>query len=164
MLSIKYKPIGIIKSPFKDLEGMPIQPVGAYGIKGEIHLKEEFEEGLKDLEGFSHIILIYHLHLSRGHSLKVKPFLDNQERGVFSTRAPKRPNPIGISVVRLEKIEKNIIYISNVDIVDGTPLLDIKPYVPYFDRKEDEEICVGWFEGKHHNAVNKKSDKRFVHE
>ncbi len=158
---IKYKPIGIIKSPFKTLEGMPIQPIGAQGITGEIHIEEEYNEGLMDLEEFSHIILIYHLHLSQGYSLKVKPFLDDKKHGVFATRAPKRPNPIGLSVVRLNKIDGNILHISNVDMVNNTPLLDIKPYVPHFDKDEGEEVCVGWFEDKHHHAVNKKSDDRF---
>lgn len=159
---IIYKPIGTIHSPFKDLEGMPIQPIGAQGIKGEIHLKEEYEEGLSDLEGFSHIILIYHLHLSKGYSLKVKPFLDTTKRGIFATRAPKRPNPIGMSVVCLDKIEGSIIHISNVDIADGTPLLDIKPYIPNFDKCKGEEVHIGWFEDKHENANHKKSDRRFI--
>jgi len=162
MTTIKFKSIGIIRSPFKDLDGMPIQPVGARGIKGEIHLNNEYKEGLKDLEGFSHIILIYHLHLSKGHLLKVKPFLDTEQRGIFATRAPKRPNPIGMSVVRLEYINDNIVYISDIDIVDGTPLLDIKPYIPHFDRNTDDEITIGWFEDKYHEAVDKKSDKRFI--
>ena len=162
MKSVTYQPIGVIHSPFKDLEGMPIQPIGARGIKGEIHLNEAYVEGLDDLEGFSHIILIYHFHLCNGHLLKVKPFLDNIERGIFSTRAPKRPNSIGLSVVRLEKIEGATIHISNVDIIDGTPLLDIKPYIPHFDISENEEVFIGWFENKHQEANIKKSDKRFV--
>jgi len=102
------------------------------------------------------------LHLSKGYSLNVKPFLDNEKRGIFATRAPKRPNPIGMSVVRLEKIKDNIIYIEDVDIVDGTPLLDIKPYIPHFDRNKDDDIVIGWFENKHHEAVEKKSDGRFL--
>ncbi len=159
---IKYSPIGTIHSPFTSLEGMPIQPVGACGIKGNIQLKEKYEGGLSDLDGFSHLILIYHFHLSNGYALKVKPFLDNEKRGIFATRAPKRPNPIGFSVVKLENIEGNIIHISNVDIADGTPLLDIKPYIPHFDRNEDDEICIGWFEDKHHEATDKKSDDRFL--
>ncbi len=159
---IKYSSIGTIHSPFKDLEGMPIQPIGAKGIKGEVHLKEEYQEGLIDLEGFSHIILIYHLHLSKGYSLKVKPFLDTTKRGIFSTRAPKRPNPIGMSVVCLDKVEGSIIHISNVDVVDGTPLLDIKPYIPNFDKCEGEEVRIGWFEDKHEDANHKKSDRRFI--
>jgi tRNA-Thr(GGU) m(6)t(6)A37 methyltransferase TsaA len=159
---IIYKPIGTIHSPFKDLEGMPIQPIGAKGVKGEIHLDEKYEEGLKDLEGFSHIILIYHLHLCKGYKLHVKPFLDNTERGIFATRAPKRPNAIGMSVVCLDKIEGSTVYISNVDVVDGTPLLDIKPYIPNFDKCKGEELRIGWFEDKHEDANHKKSDDRFV--
>ena len=143
---VTYKPIGLIHSPFKNLEGMPIQPVGAKGVEGEIHLDEKYEEGLKDLEGFSHIVLIYHLHLSKGYSLHVKPFLDTVKRGIFATRAPKRPNAIGMSVVCLDKIEGSTIHISNVDVVDGTPLLDIKPYIPNFDKCKGEddrsELCV----------------------
>ena len=158
---IIYRPIGIIHSPFKDLEGMPIQPVGAKDIKGEIHIKEEFKEGLKDLEGFSHIVLIYHLHLSKGFNLHVKPFLDTVKRGVFATRAPRRPNPIGMSVVCLERIEGSKIIISNVDIVDGTPLLDIKPYIPNFDKCKGEKVRIGWFEDKHEEAHNIRSDDRF---
>ncbi|MCK9151946.1 tRNA (N6-threonylcarbamoyladenosine(37)-N6)-methyltransferase TrmO [Methanobacterium alcaliphilum] len=161
MEEITFKPIGTIKTPFKDLEGMPIQPVGACGIKGTIELKKEYEGGLKDLEGFSHLILIYHLHRANGYDLKVKPFLDNEKRGIFATRAPKRPNPIGISVVCLDKVEGNILQISHVDILDGTPLLDIKPYVPHLDKNEDDEICIGWFEDKHHEAKDKRSDRRF---
>ena len=162
MTLIKFKSIGIIHSPFKNLEGMPIQPIGARGIKGQIQLNKKYEDGLKDLEGFSHIILIYHLHLSRGHALQVKPFLDNQKHGIFATRAPKRPNPIGVSVVQLDKIDGSTICISNVDIVDGTPLLDIKPYIPHFDKHEEDEVTIGWFEDKYQNAVDKKSDRRFL--
>jgi tRNA-Thr(GGU) m(6)t(6)A37 methyltransferase TsaA len=159
---IEYKPIGIIRSPFKKLEGMPIQPVGACGVKGEIHIEEEYTEGLTDLDEFSHIILIYHLHLSRGFSLMVKPFMDDNKHGIFATRAPKRPNPIGLSVVCLDKIEGNIVHISNVDIADETPLLDIKPYIPQMERREDEEVCIGWFEDHHHKASDMRSDDRFI--
>ncbi|MBI4814177.1 MAG: tRNA (N6-threonylcarbamoyladenosine(37)-N6)-methyltransferase TrmO, partial [Methanobacterium sp.] len=161
MNPVQYNPIGIIHSPFKDLHGMPIQPIGARGVKGQIKLDKKYESGLKDLDGFSHILLIYHFHLCNGHSLEVKPFLDKVKRGIFATRAPKRPNPIGISVVRLEKIEGSTLHITNVDIVDGTPLLDIKPYIPHFDREEGENVSIGWFEDKHHEAKDKKSDKRF---
>ncbi len=159
MKAIQYKPIGIIRSPFKDPKGMPIQPTGARGVSGTVELQAEYENGLKDLEGFSHIILIHHFHLSEGYSLKMKPFLDDTPRGVFATRAPRRPNPIGISVVRLEKIEGTTLYISNIDIVDGTPLLDIKPYVPDFDREEDAQI--GWLANKSNQVADKKSDGRF---
>lgn len=161
MTTVQFKPIGIIHSPFKEPKEMPIQPVGAKAVSGTVELYPEYEEGLKDLEGFSHIILIYHFHLSEGYSLKVKPFLDDTIRGLFSTRAPKRPNPIGISVVRLEKIEGTTLYISNIDIVDGTPLLDIKPYVPEFEKGEDEEIRIGWLSKKIKKATGKKSNERF---
>ncbi|AXV39943.1 tRNA (N6-threonylcarbamoyladenosine(37)-N6)-methyltransferase TrmO [Methanobacterium sp. BAmetb5] len=162
MNPVQYNPIGIIHSPFKELHGMPIQPVGARGVKGQIEIDKKYESGLKDLDGFSHILLIYHFHLCNGHSLEVKPFLDKVKHGIFATRAPKRPNPIGVSVVRLEKIEGTTLHISNVDVVDGTPLLDIKPYIPHFDREEGEDVSIGWFEDKHHEAKDKKSDKRFV--
>lgn len=126
MQKIQYKPIGCIHSPFHDIADMPIQPIGAKGIAGTIEIHPQYTEGLKDLEGFSHVILIYHFHLSKSYSLKVKPFLDKQHRGVFATRAPKRPNPIGISVVRLRRIEGHILYIEDIDVVDGTPLLDVR--------------------------------------
>ena len=161
MITVQFNPIGIIHSPFKEPKGMPIQLVGAKGVSGTVELYPEYEEGLKDLEGFSHIILIYHFHLSEGYTLKVKPFLDDTIHGLFSTRAPKRPNPIGVSVVRLEKIEGTTLYISNVDIVDGTPLLDIKPYVPDFDKSEEEEVLIGWLSKKIKKATGKKSDERF---
>lgn len=159
MGKITYNPIGVIHSPFKDIKGMPIQPKGAKGIAGTIEIKPEYADGLKDIEGFSHIILIYHFHLSRGYSLKVKPFLDDNLHGVFATRAPKRPNPIGISVVRLRKIAGNILHIEDVDIVDGTPLLDIKPYVPEFDVHIVHRM--GWLSKKAAKARTVKADKRF---
>ena len=127
MNEIKYKPIGIIHSPFKEPKGTPIQPTAAKGIEGKVEVFPEYAEGLKDVKEFSHIILVCHFHLSKKPSLKVKPFMDDQMRGVFATRAPSRPNPIGISIVRLIKIEENILHVQDVDIIDGTPLLDIKP-------------------------------------
>lgn len=159
MKKIIYKPIGIVHSPFKDVKGMPIQSAGARGIKGTIEVNPSCVEGLKDLEGFSHIFVIYHFHRSKGYSLTVKPFMDDHLRGVFATRAPKRPNPIGISVVRLKKIKGNILHIEDVDIVDGTPLLDIKPYVPKFDVHKVEKI--GWLSEKVKNVSMQKSDERF---
>ena len=157
---IKYKPIGIIHSPFKELKGTPIQPAAAKGIDGTVEIFPEYAEGLKDLEGFSHIILIYCLHLSQKSSLKVKPYMDDQIRGVFSTRAPNRPNPIGISTVRLVKIKGNILHIRDIDIVDGTPLLDIKPYVPGFDGRN--AIKIGWLEKNIHKLPTSKDDGRFM--
>jgi tRNA-Thr(GGU) m(6)t(6)A37 methyltransferase TsaA len=159
MNQISYTPIGTIHSPFTDPEGMPIQPSGAQGIRGFILIHEDLVDGLKDLEGFSHIYLLYHLHLSDSYQLQVIPFLDDRDRGVFSTRAPKRPNPIGLSVVKLHRIVKNRLEIENLDIVDGTPLLDIKPYVPEMIDAEDSRI--GWLSGHRKEISTRKSDKRF---
>ena len=158
-MEIRYKPIGIIHSPFKDVKGMPIQPSGAKGVAGTIEIRPDFIEGLKDLDGFSHIMLIYHFHLSKGYTLSVKPFVDDKLRGVFATRAPRRPNPIGISVVKLIRVERNVLCIENVDIVDGTPLLDIKPYIYEVDVYEVEK--AGWLSGKAETMHNIRADKRF---
>jgi len=159
MKEINLRPIGIIRTPFLKTKGMPIQPSGGRGTLRTIELEPQFQEGLSDLIGFSHIILLYHFHQASHHSLKVQPFLDSQPRGVFSTRAPNRPNPIGLSVVRLEKIEGNILTISDIDIMDGTPLLDIKPYIPDFDWQE--QVRLGWMEGKSNQADSRRSDNRF---
>jgi len=156
---MKLKSIGIIHTPFKKLEGMPVQPHGAIGVKGKIDIFDEFRDGLKDLDGFSHIILIYMFHRSRGFKLEVVPFLDTLPRGLFSTRAPKRPNPIGISTVKLDRIEEGKLYVQNIDILDGTPLLDIKPYIPEIDG--NSEIRIGWFEQGWKTVSRLKSDKRF---
>jgi len=160
MKKIEFQPIGIIHSPFKEQKGTPIQPKRGKGISGRIELYPEYKEGLDALDGFSHIILIYHLHLSKGYSLKVTPYLDNVLRGLFATRAPRRPNPIGLSVVKLDKIEGTTIHILNLDIINGTPLLDIKPYVPDFD--ENEDIKIGWLMGKSNQAKEKNADDRFA--
>lgn len=158
-MAIEFKPIGRIRSPFSDPKGMPIQPSGAVGVRGTVDLFEEFREGLKDLDGFSHLILLYHFHLSRGFSLTVVPFLDDEERGVFATRAPRRPNPIGLSIVRLERIEGTVLHICNVDVLDDTPLLDIKPFVPAFDAQEG--VRAGWLEKTGQAVATRKSDDRF---
>jgi tRNA (adenine37-N6)-methyltransferase len=160
MHEIKYKPIGIIHSPFKEPKGTPIQPAAAKGIGGKVEVFSEYAEGLEDVEGFSHIILVCHFHLAGKPSLKVKPFMDTQMRGVFATRAPSRPNPIGISIVRLVKIEENILHVQDVDIVDGTPLLDIKPYVGEFDA--NEVYKEGWLEKNVHKLPTSKDDGRFI--
>ena len=160
MTEIKYKQIGIIHSPFKEPKGTPIQPTAAKGVDGTIEVFQEYTEGLKDLDGFSHIVLVYHFHLSKESSLKVKPYMDNQIHGVFSTRAPSRPNPIGISVVRLTKIEVNILQVQDLDIVDGTPLLDIKPYIPEFDVRDITK--KGWLEKNVNKLSTSKDDGRFI--
>jgi len=159
MAEIKYKPIGIIHSPFKEPKGTPIQPSGAKGINGTVEIFPDYAEGLKDLEGFSHIILIYHFHLSKKSSLKVKPYLDDEVHGVFAMRGPSRPNPIGISTVHLLRVEGTTLHIQDVDIVDGTPLLDIKPYVPEFDIREVQR--TGWLEKKVQKLGITKDDGRF---
>lgn len=160
MGEIKYKPIGIIHSSFKEPKGTPIQSAAAKGVDGTVEVVPDYVEGLKDLEGFSHIILVYHFHLSKTSSLKVKPYMDNQIHGVFATRAPSRPNPIGISVVRLISVEGNTLHIQDVDIVDGTPLLDIKPYVPEFDTRDVKK--EGWLRKNVHKLPTSKDDGRFI--
>jgi tRNA-Thr(GGU) m(6)t(6)A37 methyltransferase TsaA len=156
---IQYQPIGIIHSPHKTTGGTPIQPTGAKGIAGRIEIFPEYIAGLADLAGFSHLFILYHFHLSKKFSLRVKPFLDDQERGLFATRAPSRPNPIGLSVVRLIGITESNLEIQDVDVVDGTPLLDIKPYVPEFDvRKADQ---FGWIEKNTRKIKDTVDDGRF---
>jgi len=152
-------PIGIIHTPFRQLEGMPIQPSGAVGVKGTVEVFEKFRVGLKDLDGFSHIILLYIFHRSQGFKLEVVPFMDTQPRGLFATRAPKRPNPIGLSTVQLDSIENGNLHVRNADILDGTPLLDIKPYVPEFDNYA--RIRAGWLEHARKTVDDRKSDDRF---
>ena len=152
--------IGTIHSPFKQLQDMPIQPTAAKNIKGSIEIKPQFIEGLSDLDGFSHIIVLYNFHLSTSCKLKVKPFLDNTPRGVFATRAPKRPTQIGLSIVTLEKIENQTLHISDIDMIDGTPVLDIKPYIPKLNPTGD--IKIGWLENVHHKFNHKRSDDRML--
>ncbi|MGA1848885.1 MAG: tRNA (N6-threonylcarbamoyladenosine(37)-N6)-methyltransferase TrmO [Thermoplasmatota archaeon] len=156
-MKIELAPIGYVRSPFKDLGGIPIQTRRGNDFTGEVEVLEEFAEGLADLDGFSHIILLSYLHRSEGYDLKVVPFLDNVERGVFSTRAPRRPNPIGLHVVKLEGVGGNILRIRGIDMVDGTPVLDIKPYIPH----DDADLKLGWLEGKLEEFDSKLSDGRF---
>lgn len=159
---IEYTPIGVIHTPFQHPEGMPIQPSGAAGVRGSVDLDPRYADGLKDLDGFSHLILIYHCHRSEGYDLVVTPFLDQQAHGVFATRAPRRPNPIGLSTVRLLEIRENRLHIENVDMLDGTPLLDIKPAVPEFEPGAPWKL--GWLEQSVTEARTRKSDSRFSSE
>jgi tRNA-Thr(GGU) m(6)t(6)A37 methyltransferase TsaA len=156
---IAYRSIGILRSPFQDIAGMPIQPVGALGVLGQVEVHAEFAAGLHDLHGFSHVFLLYHLHRVTGFDLMVKPFLDNDHHGIFATRSPSRPNPIGLSVLELAGVVGNTVHLRNVDILDGTPVLDIKPYVPRFDVWEADR--TGWFAHKAQNADTLRSDDRF---
>jgi tRNA-Thr(GGU) m(6)t(6)A37 methyltransferase TsaA len=156
---ITFTPIGIIHSPWHDIANMPIQPNGARDVRGTVEIFPEYAGGLSDLDGFSHVILIYAFHRSGSYDLKIIPFLDTTARGVFATRAPKRPNPIGLSVVRLIGVQDRTLIIEDVDILDGTPLLDIKPYVPQFDAYPD--ASCGWLEKTANGAKSFRSDDRF---
>ncbi|MBU1049398.1 tRNA (N6-threonylcarbamoyladenosine(37)-N6)-methyltransferase TrmO [Candidatus Bipolaricaulota bacterium] len=152
-------PIGTIHSPFTSPEGMPIQPTGAAAAIGTVEVFEPYRAGLKDLDSFSHVILLYHFHRGSSFNLSVIPFMDTEPRGVFATRAPRRPNPLGLSVVQLERIEEGILYIRNLDILDGTPLLDIKPYVPEFDAPA--EVRTGWIAQSRGSVATRIADERF---
>jgi tRNA (adenine37-N6)-methyltransferase len=159
-MEIIYRPIGTIHTPFKEAKGTPIQPYAAKGTEGTVEVFPEYQKGLKDLDEFSHIILIYHFHLSKPHSLEVIPFMDDKNHGLFSTRASARPNPIGLSIVRLIKIEGNKLFVKDVDIVDGTPLLDIKPLVPEFDYVSVKK--KGWLEKNVKKLKHSRDDERFI--
>lgn len=160
MEKIVYKPIGRIISPFKEAKGTPIQASAGGAARGKIELFPEYIEGLKDLDGFSHLILLYHFHKAGEPSLIVKPFLEDEEHGIFAVRAPSRPNSIGLSIVRLLKIEGNILHIDDLDILDGTPLLDIKPYVPEFDNRDN--VKSGWLEKNVDKLSSTQDDGRFT--
>lgn len=146
-MEIILKPIGVIRTPFKSKRETPIQPTRSNAI-GKVELEPEYSAGLTDLEGFSHIYLIYYFHRSSGYELLVKPFLDDRQRGLFATRYPARPNSIGISIVRLLAREENILTVGDIDVLDETPLLDIKPYVPDFDKRE--KVSTGWYAERHY--------------
>ena len=158
-VSLILRPIGTIETPFDDPKGMPIQPSGAVDIVGRVIVDPQYAEGLDDLEEFSHLILIYHFHRSEGYRLKVTPFMDTVERGLFSTRAPRRPNPVGLLVVRLLARTANILDIRGIDVLNGTPLLDIKPFVPVFDAPT--AVRTGWLAAAQERAAERRSDGRF---
>jgi tRNA-Thr(GGU) m(6)t(6)A37 methyltransferase TsaA len=154
------KPIGTIHTPFDKLEDMPIQPKGAAEVIGTVELEEQYVEGLADLDGFSHIYLLYEFHMAKRTALTVTPFMDTTPRGVFATRSPLRPNHIGISIVRLIGVEKNIITVQGIDILNGSPLLDIKPYIAAFDAVQQSRS--GWMKGSEEDVSSMRSDLRFV--
>jgi tRNA-Thr(GGU) m(6)t(6)A37 methyltransferase TsaA len=155
--AIIYKPIGVIHSDYHDAEKTPIQPVYAKGAAGRVEVFAEFAEGLRDVEGFSHVYLIYHFHQAGPARLVVKPFMEDVERGVFATRAPCRPNAIGLSVVELVRREGNALIVRGVDIIDGTPLLDIKPYTARFDRFDTTRN--GWQDGVDEETARKRGER-----
>jgi tRNA (adenine37-N6)-methyltransferase len=148
MEPITYTPIGVIHTPFVSMAGMPVQSVASGGVAGTVELDPQFADGLSDLASFSHLILVTHLHLVTGYALQVVPFLDDRPHGIFATRSPRRPNPIGISIVRLTAI------------VGGTPLLDLKPFVPAIDNRQTDEI--GWFADRLDRLPTVRSDYRFT--
>ena len=157
--SVTFRPIGVVHSPFRHPPGTPIQSSAGEGVAGTVEILPEHAPGLRDLDGFSHVILLYQFHLSGAHRLQVVPYLDDRPRGVFATRSPSRPNAIGLSVVRLLGVEGNVLHVRDLDVVDGTPLLDIKPYVPRFDAPED--VTVGWLEGNLEKLPSTRDDGRF---
>jgi tRNA-Thr(GGU) m(6)t(6)A37 methyltransferase TsaA len=141
-----FQPIGLIRSPFTKEDQTPIQPYRSRGA-GQVELLPEYEAGLQDLEGFSHIILLYFFHHAEpGYDLTVTPFLHDEPKGLFATRYPRRPNPVGLSIVRLVRREGRVLHVDGIDVLDGTPLLDVKPYVPPFDAFP--EASLGWLEGR----------------
>jgi tRNA-Thr(GGU) m(6)t(6)A37 methyltransferase TsaA len=159
--TFSYESIGVIRTPFESLEGMPIQPIGADSVTGTVEIEASYADGLADLAEFSHCILLYHFHASDDDApLRVEPFLDDERRGVFSTRAPQRPNSIGLSVVAMESVTERELTVRGIDVVDGTPLLDIKPFVPEFDIPS--EVQTGWLDASESTIRSEQADKRFL--
>ncbi len=159
-MKITFNSIGVIHTPFQKLEDMPIQPTGSRGTEGILEIYPDFTTGLQDLDGFSHLYAIYYLHKVAHWKPKVVPFLDIKERGIFSTRSPARPNPIGLSLLEIVEVSAPTVRVRNVDMLDGTPLLDIKPYVPQFEPLEN--VRIGWLTGNIHKVESRRSDKRFL--
>jgi len=162
-MEIQLSPVATIHTPFTTLENMPIQPRGASDVLATIEFIPEYEAGLKDLDGFSHAYLIYSFHRVTSHQLEVIPFNDktNSLRGIFSTRSPVRPNKIGLSVVEIVSVKGNIVTVKGIDVLDGTPLLDIKPYIENFDRI-DGSVKSGWMKSTEQEVSEKRSDDRFL--
>lgn len=160
MTELTLHPIGIIRTPFTSPANTPIQPEAAPGVRATIEIFPEFADGLLDLEGFSHITLIYVFHLVKSPALRVVPFMDTEEHGIFATKSPRRPNRLGISTVRLIAIEGNLLTVEQADMLDGTPLLDIKPFFPRYDNRDAERI--GWLEKNRDLPIEAlRADHRF---
>lgn len=152
--------IGIIHSPFKRLEGMPVQSLGSRCAEGTVAVEQRFAEGLRDLDGFSHIYLIYVFHEARRTELEVVPYMDTEVRGVFATRSPLRPAHVGISVVELLNVAGNVLTVRGLDVLDGTPLIDIKPYIPQFDCWPN--AACGWMKASRSDVERRRADDRFT--
>jgi tRNA-Thr(GGU) m(6)t(6)A37 methyltransferase TsaA len=157
--AISYHPIGVVRSPFTRLEGMPLQSVAAREVRGQIEVDPQYAPGLRDLDGFSHLHVVTHLHRGAPGGLEVVPLLDDTVRGIFATRSPRHPNPIGLSVVRLLTVSGCVLEIEGVDLLDGTPVLDLKPYVPEFDSIAAER--TGWLEQAAKRVHRVSADGRF---
>lgn len=158
--AIRFQPIGVIHTPFVEQSGTPIQSSRAQGVEGWVDVLPELAEGLRDLDGFSHLHLLYLFHRLEGFDLLVTPYLDDTARGLFATRAPRRPNPIGLSVVRILSIEGTRIHVGDVDMLDSSPLIDIKPFLPNFDHREGAK--AGWYETQARPGHD-RADDRFDH-
>jgi tRNA-Thr(GGU) m(6)t(6)A37 methyltransferase TsaA len=157
MDKVVFQPVGIIHTPFTEPQGTPISTIAGRGIKGTVEIFNEFVDGLKDIEGFSHLFLIYYMNRVSKKGLTGIPFMDDKPHGVFAMRSPLRPNHIGVSIVRLMAVHENILDIEDLDILDNTPLLDIKPYIP----EMDDECRTGWFKGKIYKMQNTRDDGRY---
>ena len=158
MNQITLNPIGIIHSPYNEINEIPIQGRFKDDVEAWLELKDKFVKGLKDLDKFSHCLLVYYFHKSDKEKIEGKPFLEDDKHGIFAIRSPHRPNHIGLSVVKISRIRENKLYFSEVDMIDGTPLLDIKPYVKYFDSREN--VVSGWLDKYFKNG--KIPDKIFI--
>ncbi len=157
----RLRPIGVVRTPYAELAGMPLQTVAARGVRARVELLPELALAARDLDGFSHAWLITDLHRSSGFELEVVPFLDDARRSVLATRSPRRPNPLGLSLVSIVGVDGATIEIEEVDLLDGTPVLDVKPYVPLFDAREATRI--GWFAQAAERVFETRSDARYGH-
>ena len=158
---IVYRPIGVVVSPHGELDGMPLQPVADEAGASRIEIFEPHRGSLEDLEGFSHVWVLAHLHESTGWDTVVPTFLDDRTHGTFATRSPQRPNAIGLSLARILSVEEIAVVIDGIDLLTGTPVLDLKPYVPLFDAPQDD-VRYGWFEGRAERVFRRRSDDRFA--
>ena len=156
---VTYTPIGRVRSPYRALDGMPLQTVAAAQVEATIELDARVHGAVRDLDGFSHLWLLAHLHRVGGWTPEVVPFLDTELRGVLATRSPRRPNPIGLSLVELLAVERGALRIRGVDLLDGTPVLDVKPYVPLFDARDG--VRTGWFDAAAARVHAVRSDARY---
>ena len=158
-MHLTYRSISIVRSPFSQPAGMPIQPSRAHAVEGSLELEPEYWSGLQDLDGFSHLLLVAHLHRTGPAQMQVVPFLDTRAHGIFATRAPARPNPIAVSVLRILRVEPGRVQVAELDLLDGTPILDIKPYVPEFDARAD--ASSGWYADAARKGECVVADDRF---